>query len=148
MPGINNIGSRTGKGMAGLGKLYQSNQNPKKAKSDPIGKLVIQNYNKDFKQMVFWGWNVIDAAELEESYIFQLAHRTEKKLRVYITLGRDLQTADRLHNNDLMYQCYVHDDGGKWSDSSFFYAKDLTYKNFWAVIEEIVNENESEPLPF
>lgn len=147
MPGINNIGGRTLKRMAGLGKLYQSNQNPKKAKSDPKGKLVIQNYAKDLNLMIFWGWDVIAADELDESYIFQLAHRTEPKLRVYITLGRDLQYAELPYYPEMMYQCYIHDDEGKWEDRSWFRAHDITYKNFWSLVEEVVDKHHS-ILPF
>jgi len=132
---------------SGAGKLYQSNQNPKKAKSDPKGKLVIHNYNKNFKKMVFWGWDVIDAAELDESYIFQLAHRHEPKLRVYITLGRDLQYAELPYYPEMMYQCYIHDDEGKWDDRSWFRAHDITYKNFWAIVEEVVDKHHP-ILPF
>ena len=148
MPGINNIGSRTGKRIiasngisAGswFSNYYQSNQNPKKAKSDPIGKLVIQNYNKDFKQMVFWGWDIIDAAELDESYIFQLAHRTEKKLRVYITLGRIIQQPD-IKYPEMMYQCYIHDDNGDWERRIWLKHESINYKTFWQMIESVVDE--------
>jgi hypothetical protein len=138
MPLGNNIGSSTMRSWTGAGKLYQSNQNPKKAKSDPIGKLVIHNYNKDFKKMVFWGWDVIDAAELDENYIFQLAHRTETKLRVYITLGRVLQQPD-IKYPETFYQCYIHDDNGDWDKTIWLDAKSINYKTFWEMIEKVVD---------
>ena len=102
--------------------------------------LTIQNYSKDLDMMVFWGWDVLSADELDGNYMFQLKHRKESKLRVYISLSRELQTSDREHNNDLMYQCYIHDDNGHWSERTWFYGKDLTYKNFWRCIEEIVDK--------
>jgi len=46
------IGNRM---MMGAGKLYQINQNPKKRKFDPKGKLVIENYNRDITSAVFYG---------------------------------------------------------------------------------------------
>ncbi len=125
-------------------KYYQKNQ---KNEPDPKGKLVIHNFNKDFKKMVFWGWDVIDTAELDESYIFQLAHRTETKLRVYITLGRVLQYAELPYYPEMMYQCLIHDDKGEWENRSWFRAHDLTYKNFWSVVEEIVDKHHP-ILPF
>ena len=102
--------------------------------------LTIQNYSKDLDMMVFWGWDVLSADELDGNYMFQLKHRKDSKLRVYISLSRELQTSDREHNNDLMYQCYIHDDNGDWSEVTWFYGKDLTYKNFWKCIEEIVDK--------
>ena len=102
--------------------------------------LTIQNYSKDLDMMVFWGWDVLSADELDGNYMFQLKHRKDSKLRVYISLSRELQTSDREHNNDLMYQCYIHDDNGDWSEQTWFYGKDLTYKNFWKCIEEIVDK--------
>jgi len=130
------IGNRMMMG-AGAGKLYQINQNPKKRKSDPKGKLVIENYNRDITSAVFYGWDLIMADELKDSYVFQLMQRENSKLRVYITLGRELQTAD---NNDLMYQCYIHDDAGEWAVTYWFYTKDLTYLNFWTKVEKIVDK--------
>ena len=102
--------------------------------------LTIQNYSKDLDMMVFWGWDVLSADELDGNYMFQLKHRKDSKLRVYISLSRELQTSDREHNNDLMYQCYIHNDNGDWSEQTWFYGKDLTYKNFWKCIEEIVDK--------
>ena len=102
--------------------------------------LTIQNYSKDLDMMVFWGWDVLSADELDGNYMFQLKHRKDSKLRVYISLSRELQTSDREHNNNLMYQCYIHDDNGDWSEVTWFYGKDLTYKNFWKCIEEIVDK--------
>ena len=65
-PGINNIGSRTGKlvmtstpvgngFVAVSGSMYQKNQ---KNETDPKGKLVIQNFDKDITSAVFYGWCV------------------------------------------------------------------------------------------
>lgn len=102
--------------------------------------LTIQNYSKDLDMMVFWGWDVLSADELDGNYMFQLKHRKDSKLRVYISLSRELQTSDKEHNNDLMYQCYIHNDTGEWSERTWFYGKDLTYKNFWKCIEEIVDK--------
>ena len=150
----NNIGSRTKKLVinstpisAGswFAKYYQKNQ---KDETDPKGKLVIQNYTKDLNMMVFWGWDVIAADETDDNYLFQLEFRGNPKLRVYITLGRNLQYAELPYYPEMMYQCYIHDDEGKWDNRSWFRAHDLTYKNFWNVIEEIVNKNEPDPLPF
>ena len=148
MPLGNNRGSRTGKlvmsstpmgnGWVSVsGSMYQKNQ---KDETDPKGKLVIENYNRDITSAVFYGWDLIMADELENSYVFQLIKRENSKLRVYITLGRELQTADREHNNDLMYQCYIHDDAGEWAVTTWFYTKDLTYINFWTQVEEIVDK--------
>ena len=135
MPGINNIGGRTMK-RAVSGSMYQKNQ---KNETDPKGKLVIHNYNKDFKKMVFWGWDVIDAAELDETYIFQLAHREKPELRVYISLGRTLQKT-ALKYPEMMYQCYIHDDKGEWERRTWLSADNINYKTFWNMIESVVDE--------
>jgi len=140
------IGNRMMMG-AGAGKLYQINQNPKKRKFDPKGKLVIENYNRDITSAVFYGWDLIMADELKDSYVFQLMQRENSKLRVHITLGRVLQYADQPYYPEKMYQCYIHDDSGKWQDRSWFRAHDITYKNFWAIVEEIVNKHHP-ILPF
>lgn len=147
MPGINNIGSRTmmkGGASAGVGKHYQKNQ---KNETDPKGKLVIQNFDKDITSAVFYGWDLISADELDESYMFQLMNRENPKLRVYITLGRVLQYAEQPYYPEKMYQCYIHDDEGKWEDRSWFRAHDVTYKNFWGIVEEVVDKHHP-ILPF
>ena len=151
--GINNIGSRTGKVMvtstpisAGswFTNYYQKNQ---KNETDPKGKLVIQNFDKDITSAVFYGWDLISADELDESYMFQLMNRENPKLRVYITLGRVLQYAEQPYYPEKMYQCYIHDDEGKWDNRSWFRAHDITYKNFWGIVEEVVDKHHP-ILPF
>jgi len=117
-------------------KYYQKNQ---KNEPDPKGKLVIHNFNKDFKKMVFWGWDVIDTAELDETYIFQLAHREKSELRVYISLGRILQQADT-KSLETFYQCYIHDDKGEWERRVWLNADSINYKTFWNMIESVVDE--------
>ena len=57
-------------------------------------KLKIENYTKDLNMMVIYGWDVLAADETEDSYLFQLALRENPKIRVYRTLGRDLQYAE------------------------------------------------------
>ena len=126
---------------------YQRKQTPKNPNFDPKGKLVIQNYAKDLNMMVIYGWDVIAADEVEDSYLFQLALREDPKVRVYITLGRDLQYAELPYYPEMMYQCYIHDDEGKWDNRSWFRKHDLTYKNFWGIVEEIVDKHHP-LLPF
>ena len=142
------IGSRTFRSKGGVGavsgSVYQKNQ---KNETDPKGKLVIQNFAKDLNMMVIYGWDVLAADETEDSYLFQLALREDPKVRVYITLGRDLQYAELPYYPEMMYQCYIHDDEGKWDNRSWFRAHDLTYKNFWTVVEDIIDRNHP-PLPF
>jgi len=72
---------------------YQQNQNQKNLNIDSNRKLVIQNYSKDLGSAVFWGWDVIAADEMDDVYLFQLKHRENSKLRIYITLGRELQVS-------------------------------------------------------
>ena len=110
-------------------------------------KLKIENYTKDLNMMVIYGWDVLAADETEDSYLFQLALRENPKIRVYITLGRDLQYAELPYYPEKMYQCYVHDDDGKWDNRSWFRAHDLTYKNFWACVEDIIDKHHP-TLPF
>lgn len=140
--GINNIGNRTTRrfGAQIAAKLFQN-----KILMDK--KLKIENYAKDLNLMVIYGWDVISAEELDDNYIFQLSFRTDPKARVYITLSRELQRGDDPENNDLMYQCYIHDDKGEWSERTWFYGKDLTYKNFWECVEDIIEKYEPS-LPF
>ena len=145
MPLGNNIGNRTMMG-AGAGKLYQSNQNPKKPKFDPKGKLVIQNYNRDLTSAVFYGWDLISSDELEDSYVFQLVQRQNSKLRVYITLGRNLQQPD-IKYPETFYQCYIHDDAGEWSQTVWLNAQSINYIKFWDMIESVVDEHHP-ILPF
>ena len=107
--------------------------------------LHIKNYDKDLTRGVFYGWDVISADETDESYLFQLQNRTDNKLRVYITLGRELQYSELPYYHEMMYQCYIHDDAGKWSNRSWFRVHDITYKNFWGLIEETITNHH---LPF
>ena len=108
-------------------------------------KLTIENFDKDLNVGVFYGWDVISADETEDSYLFQLRNRTDNKLRVYITLGRELQYSDLPYYPEMMYQCYIHDDNNEWSNRSWFRAHDITYKNFWGIVEETVTNHH---LPF
>ena len=110
-------------------------------------KLKIENYTKDLNMMVFWGWDVIAADEDEDAYLFQLALREDRKVRIYVTLGRDLQYAELPYYPEKMYQCYIHDDDGKWDNRSWFRAHDLTYKNFWSCVEDILDKHHPS-LPF
>jgi len=48
-------------------------------------KLHIKNYDREVTMMIFWGWDIIAADESEELYSFQLKHRSNNNLRVYIT---------------------------------------------------------------
>lgn len=107
--------------------------------------LHIKNYDKDLMRGIFYGWDVISADETDESYLFQLQNRTDIKLRVYITLGRVLQYAILPYYPEMMYQCYIHDDEGSWSSTQWFRGHDITYKNFWQVIEETISNHH---LPF
>ena len=108
--------------------------------------ITIQNYDKDLNQGVFYGWDVISADETDDAYLFQLKHRNNITLRVYVTLGRELQTAPPYFT--LKHQIYMHDDDGNWDYTGWFESHDLTYKNFWDVVEEIVDKNYPNLLPF
>ena len=107
--------------------------------------LHIKNYDKDLTRGVFYGWDVISADETDESYLFQLQNRTDIKLRVYITLGRVLQYSSLPYYPEMMYQCYIPDDEGSWSSTQWFRGHDITYKNFWQVVEETITNHH---LPF
>lgn len=120
---------------------YQQKQPQKKFPNiDPIRKLVIQNYNRDLTYAVFYGWDVIQADEMDDVYVFQLIYRTHPELKVHITLGRELQVSDLEHNLFLMYQCYIHNNEGDWSKTIWFDKDDLNYNTFWNTIESIVDE--------
>ena len=108
-------------------------------------KLTIENFDKDLNMGIFYGWDVIAAVETEDSYLFQVQNRTDNKLRVYITLGRELQYSELPYYPEMMYQCYIHDDEGHWSNRSWFRVHDITYKNFWELIEETITNHH---LPF
>jgi len=108
-------------------------------------KLTIENFDKDLNMGIFYGWDVISADETEDSYLFQVQNRTDNKLRVYITLGRELQYSELPYYPEMMYQCYIHDDEGHWSNRSWFRVHDITYKNFWELIEETITNHH---LPF
>jgi hypothetical protein len=102
---------------------------------------VIQNYAKDLGSGVFWGWDVISADEMDDVYLFQLRNRENSKLRVYITLGRELQTSDLENNLYQLYQCYMHDDDGNWEERFWLDGKDINHKTFWGKIETIVDKH-------
>lgn len=108
-------------------------------------KLTIENFDKDLNMGIFYGWDVIAADETEDSYLFQVQNRTDNKLRVYITLGRELQYSDLPYYPEMMYQCYIHEDSGHWWNRSWFRVHDITYKNFWELIEETITNHH---LPF
>ena len=128
-----------------MANYYQPNQTQKNPNFDTIGKLVIQNYAKDLLSGIFYGWDIIAADETDDSYLFQLRNRTDNTLRVYITLSRVLQYAELPYYPEMMYQCYIHDDAGNWSSRNWIRAKDISYKNFWELIEETIT---SHHLPF
>ena len=141
-------GNPKGNGWASaMASYYQQNQNQKNPNFDTIGKLVIQNYAKDLGSGVFYGWDVISADEMNDVYLFQLRNRENSKLRVYITLGRELQTSDLENNLYQMYQCYMHDDDGKWEEKFWLDANRINYKDFWGLIEKIVDKHHP-LLPF
>ena len=127
--------SATPKGVNNFKELYDMNTK----------KLHIKNYDKDLMRGIFYGWDVISADETEDSYLFQVQNRTDNKLRVYITLGRELQYSELPYYPEMMYQCYIHDDEGHWSNRSWFRVHDITYKNFWGLIEETITNHH---LPF
>jgi hypothetical protein len=125
--------------MGWAAKYYQQNQTQKNPNFDTNRKLVIQNYAKDLGSGVFWGWDVIAADETDENYLFQLRNRENGSLRVYITLGRELQVSDLENNLYQMYQCYIHDDLAQWDKRFWLDAKDINHKTFWGMIEKIVD---------
>ena len=127
--------SATPKGVNNFKELYDMNTK----------KLHIKNYDKDLMRGIFYGWDIISADETEDSYLFQVQNRTDTKLRVYITLGRELQYSELPYYPEMMYQCYIHDDEGHWSNRSWFRVHDITYKNFWGLIEETITNHH---LPF
>ena len=108
-------------------------------------KLTIENFDKDLNVAIFYGWDIISADETDDSYLFQLRNRIDTKVRVYITLSRILQYAELPYYPEMMYQCYIHDDEGHWSNRSWFRVHDITYKNFWELIEETITNHH---LPF
>ena len=122
-------------------KYYQQNLTQKNPNFDTIGKLVIQNYSKDLGSGVFWGWDVIAADEMDDVYIFGLRSRENSKLKIYITLGRELQTSDLENNLHQMYQCYMHDDDGDWEERFWLNANRINYKEFWGLVEKIVDKH-------
>ena len=130
-----------GGAMAWAAKYYQQNQTQKNPNFDTIGKLVIQNYAKDLGSGIFYGWDVISADEMDDVYLFQLRNRENSKLRVYITLGRELQTSDLENNLHQMYQCYMHDDNGDWEEKFWLNANRINHKEFWRLIENIVDKH-------
>ena len=130
-----------------MANYYQPNQTQKNLNIDSNRKLVIQNYSKDLGSAVFWGWDVIAADEMDDVYLFQLKHRENSKLRIYITLGRELQVSDLENNLFLMYQCYVHDDDGDWHETFWLDSDKLNYKSFWDRIETIADKHHP-LLPF
>jgi hypothetical protein len=125
----------TPKGINNFKELYDMNTK----------KLHIKNYDKDLMRGIFYGWDIISADETEDSYLFQVQNRTDNKLRVYITLGRELQYSELPYYPEMMYQCYIHDDEGSWSSTQWFRGHDITYKNFWQVVEETISNHH---LPF
>jgi hypothetical protein len=127
----------TPKGINNFKELYDMNTK----------KLHIKNYDKDLMRGIFYGWDIISADETDEQYLFQLKNRLDSSLRVYISLGRLLQMAPDPYF-ELMYQVYIHDDKGEWDYSGWFKGHDLTYKNFWEVVEDIVDKHQPTDLPF
>ena len=132
---------------ASMASYYQQNQTQKNPNFDPNRKLVIQNYAKDLGSGVFWGWDIISADETDEYYLFQLKHRQDSKLRVYITLGRELQVSNLENNLYQMYQCYMHDDLGEWNETIWFDSTNLNHPLFWGRVETIVDKHHP-LLPF
>jgi len=108
--------------------------------------LTIENYNRDITSAVFYGWDLIMADKLKETYVFQLMQRENSKLRVHITLGRELQQAE-FPSSEMFYQCYIHDYACEWSKTVWLNAKDINYNTFWNMIESVVGEHHP-ILPF
>ena len=108
--------------------------------------ITIKNYDKDLTRGIFYGWDIIAADEVDDAYLFQLRNRMDIKLRVYITLGRETQIAPPYF--EPKHQVYIHDDDGAWDYTGWFLPHDLTYKNFWEVVEEVVDKNQPTQFPF
>jgi hypothetical protein len=137
--------------MGWAAKYYQQNQTQKNPNFDTIGKLVIQNYNKELGQGVWWAWDLVSADELDDCYMFGLRNRIDTNLEVYVSLGRLLQIAPEPYS-EMRYQLYIHNQlnsyVGEWDFTAWVRPEDLGHKKFWELIERIVDSKQPTDLPF
>jgi len=48
--------------------------------------LTIDNFNKDVNQMMVWGWDLVNATEFDDAYLFMVAKRNKPEDKVLFTL--------------------------------------------------------------
>lgn len=80
----NRIGARGGHQQWWRGRLYQQNQNPTSEKTDPMGKLVIENFKKIEKKW-FGDWQIGGVIEDKECYALQAFKKNGKIIVIYIS---------------------------------------------------------------
>lgn len=104
-------------------------------------KLTIQNFNKGVGEGIFWEWDLVEARDDGNVYNFRLRKRGSTDNDVLVQLGRIPQWVED-SVVEPMYQLLVSDGEGEWDEGSWFFLKDLFYKNFWNTIEEVIGRNE------
>lgn len=80
----NRIGARVRHQQWWRGRLYQQNQNPTSEKTDPMGKLVIENFKKIEKKW-FGDWQIGGVIEDKECYALQAFKKNGKIIVIYIS---------------------------------------------------------------
>ncbi len=104
--------------------------------------LTIDNFNKDVNQMMVWGWDLVNATEFDDTYLFILAKRAKPEDKVFFTLGRVKQYAEMPYYPEKRYQLYMTDEKMEWTERLWLSDSDIkTYVNFLSYIEEVLEKH-------
>jgi hypothetical protein len=104
--------------------------------------LTIDNFNKDLNQMMVWGWDLVNATEFDDTYLFMVAKRAKPEDRVLFTLGRVKQSAEAPYYPEKRYQLYFTDEKMEWTERMWLNDYDVKhYKIFLALIEGVLEKH-------
>lgn len=102
--------------------------------------LKISRFNSDLGLMAFWGWDMINADDLGESYHFTFKRRDNEDT-IYVTLGKELQYTPLPLYPERKYQCYITDSEDIWQRTYWLDFKQLESKDsFYKVIEATLED--------
>ncbi len=103
--------------------------------------LTIDNFNKDVNQMMVWGWDLVNATEFDDTYLFILAKRAKPEDKVFFTLGRELQVTPVPYYPEMLYQLYMTDERMEWTERLWLRERDVrSYVNFLSIIEGVLEK--------
>lgn len=91
--------------------------------------------------MMVWGWDLVNATEFDDAYLFMVAKRNKPEDKVLFTLGRVKQYAELPYYPEMRYQLYITDEGMNWTERLWLNDYDVkNYKIFLDLIEGVLEK--------